>query len=755
MPNAPGKSSTRRAAIKAGRPDSLRQWWDLRRADGTLASLWIALCFAAGAMAIMSLRSQVIPFRPGQYVSHDVVARADFVYLDHDKLADARERARTETAHIYRPAEPDPLTTIEQKLLDLPKRVAGMDEAQLPVDLRGAVQGSSLTRLREAGATDAARAAYDDRVSAMIGAIRKLGLVIVPDESRPLEVDRIIQLTQGPAIRGDSTYSPRMRDELQGRVQKAIDSAFSGALNPTVTELFFRWLTPTHAQDDEATALAARAAAEAVPHSAGQRRYAANQVVVPRGEINDKDWQLLKAESTAFADVSPTAGWLSTFGLGLLVLVVTGMLAAYIVHYQARIVRNHARAISMAAMMLAMLLVAQLSGISPQPYFIFSLAPSLLVAMIMAIVYDRRFGVGIGMLHAILVAVALREDVNFLLIVLAGVITGAMLLDEIRTRSKLIEVGGAAAVAMMLATAAAGLLRGDPEQFILKNCLHAGGAGLGTGFVVLGILPFIERIFRITTAMTLLELADVTHPLLRRISDEAPGTWNHSLQVAAMSEEAAEAIGANALMCRVGSYYHDCGKINKPEYFVENQHDGVNRHLNLSPSVSLLIIIGHVKDGIELAKLYNLPTSLFPFIQQHHGTTLVEFFYDRACRQNDPNLHEVSETQYRYPGPKPKSREIAIVMLADVCESAARAMTDPTASRIESLVAEMSRKRLDDGQFDECDLTMRELELVKRSLIKSLLGIYHGRIAYPGARSGTDQAPAAEPNEPPAAAKSA
>jgi hypothetical protein len=231
--------------------------------------------------------------------------------------------------------------------------------------------------------------------------------------------------------------------------------------------------------------------------------------------------------------------------------------------------------------------------------------------------------------------------------------------------------------------------------------------------------------------MTLLELADVSHPLLRRISSEAPGTWNHSLQVAAMAEEAAEAIGANSLLCRVGCYYHDCGKINKPEYFVENQHDGVNRHLNLSPSVSLLIIIGHVKDGIELAREYNLPTSLFPFIQQHHGTTLVEFFYDRALRTSDPDLHVVSETQYRYPGPKPKSREIAITMLADGCESAARAMVEPTASRIESLVEEMARKRLDDGQFDECDLTMRDLELVKRSLVKSLLGIYHSRIAYP------------------------
>jgi cyclic-di-AMP phosphodiesterase PgpH len=205
--------------------------------------------------------------------------------------------------------------------------------------------------------------------------------------------------------------------------------------------------------------------------------------------------------------------------------------------------------------------------------------------------------------------------------------------------------------------------------------------------------------------------------------------------VATLAEEAAEAIGCNALLCRVAAYYHDVGKIHKADYFVENQGDGENRHLNLSPSVSLLIIVGHVKDGVELAREYNLPTSIIPFIQQHHGTTLVEFFYHQAMtRQGQPgaeNEAAVAETQYRYPGPKPKTKEIAILMLADAAESACRAMTDSAPARIEAIVHELAMKRLLDGQFDECDLTMRDLEQVERSLIKTLLGIFHGRIAYP------------------------
>jgi putative nucleotidyltransferase with HDIG domain len=257
---------------------------------------------------------------------------------------------------------------------------------------------------------------------------------------------------------------------------------------------------------------------------------------------------------------------------------------------------------------------------------------------------------------------------------------------------------------------------------------------LAVGFVVLGILPFIEKTFRITTSMTLLELADASQPLLRRLALDAPGTYNHSYQVATLAEEAAEAIGANALLCRVASYYHDIGKIHKADYFVENQAGGENRHLNLSPSVSLLIIIGHVKDGVELAREYNLPTSITPFIQQHHGTTLVEFFYHQARTRQNPegeDRPEISEMQYRYPGPKPRTREIAIVMLADAAESACRAMGDPAPARIEQLVHDLAMKRLLDGQFDDCDLTMRQLEQVEKSLMKTLLGIYHGRIAYP------------------------
>jgi putative nucleotidyltransferase with HDIG domain len=396
-----------------------------------------------------------------------------------------------------------------------------------------------------------------------------------------------------------------------------------------------------------------------------------------------------------------------------------------------------------------MLLVSQLAGIGSNSLFIFATAPTILAAMILTIAYDQRFAIGVATIHAMVVTAALDQNLGFFFILWAGVLTACYLLDDIRTRSKLIEVGGTAAIAMILVNAAVGAMQFEPLNYIAATSLHVGAGGLFAGFIVLGILPFIEKAFKITTSMTLLELADASQPLLRRLALEAPGTYNHSLQVATLSEAAADAIGSNSLLCRVGSYYHDIGKINKPDYFVENQMDGENRHINLSPSLSLRIILSHVKDGVEMAREYALPTSLLPIIQQHHGTTLVEYFYHQAVNQQDPQSSdappEVNDAEYRYPGPKPKSKESAIVMIADAVESCCRAMSEPTPARIESIVHELAMKRLHDGQFDESDLTMRDLERIERSLSKTLQGIYHGRIAYPSTSAVTSgpAAPAA------------
>jgi cyclic-di-AMP phosphodiesterase PgpH len=261
------------------------------------------------------------------------------------------------------------------------------------------------------------------------------------------------------------------------------------------------------------------------------------------------------------------------------------------------------------------------------------------------------------------------------------------------------------------------------------------------GGFILFLLPVIERAFNVTTGMTLVDLRDPKQPLLKELQFRAPGTYNHSLNVAAVAEAAADAIGCDSLLTYVGALYHDVGKMNKPEYFVENQVGSTNKHDKLSPAMSLLVVVGHVKDGMELAREFELPSKIQQFIEGHHGTTLVEFFYHRARQQAlkgkdgqelDPeDTYVPDEFEYRYPGPKPRTKEVAILMVADAVESAARAMTDPTPSRIDALVRTIANKRLLDGQFDDCELTLKELHIIVESISRTVTSMYHGRIAYP------------------------
>jgi putative nucleotidyltransferase with HDIG domain len=255
-----------------------------------------------------------------------------------------------------------------------------------------------------------------------------------------------------------------------------------------------------------------------------------------------------------------------------------------------------------------------------------------------------------------------------------------------------------------------------------------------------GLLPIVERCFSCITDVSLLELADGSHPLLQELVRRAPGTYTHSMTVATLAEASAEAIGANPLLVRVGSYFHDIGKMLKPQYFIENQ-TGENRHDSLEPALSTLVIIGHVKDGIALAQQYHLPRPIVEFIAQHHGTTLVEYFYREAMRISRAEAQARHEGQaaadlescFRYPGPKPQSREQGVLMLADAVESTSRSLANPTPSSLRKLVHDLLMKRLLDGQFEQSGLTLTELHVIEETLCKSLIALFHARIKYPEA----------------------
>ena len=335
---------------------------------------------------------------------------------------------------------------------------------------------------------------------------------------------------------------------------------------------------------------------------------------------------------------------------------------------------------------------------------------------------------------ALLLAVSIGHDFDQTLVSMATVFGAILALQDVRSRGKLLAVGFVAAAVAFLTSLGVGTLSGQPWKMLLENGLMLMLWSIIAGSLMTVLLPTVEKIFGVQTDLSLIELGDPAHPLLQELIRRAPGTYNHSITVASLAEAAAESIGARGLLVRVGAYFHDIGKMLKPGYFIENQGQGDNRHESLMPAMSTLVIIAHVKDGADLGRQNKLPESIIDFIQQHHGTTLVEYFYRQASehKKKDPESSEVDESTFRYPGPKPQTKEAGVLMLADAVESASRVLKEPTPSRIENLVEELSMKRLLDGQLDECGLTLEEVHMIGESLVKSLTAVYHGRVKYPG-----------------------
>lgn len=506
-------------------------------------------------------------------------------------------------------------------------------------------------------------------------------------------------------------------------------------------------LEPTYSFSSVLTEQAKEAARQSVKER-NEDRNAGVVLAQPGDNVTQSLKDTVQAEEAAYlAARSPIERWLPRAAmLGLMTIVASG-LWVYFFAYCPRVVRNPMRGAVLTVLLLLCLAASVSSSLLWPDIVIGSLTfPVLFAATVLAIAYDQRFALAMGVVMALLVVVMLKLPLATTVIVIVGVAAGVMQLREIRSRSKLVIVGTYAGLAMGATAAVVGLavkpvLAEGVAQTVVIDALAAITSGFFTGLLVQGALPVIEKLFNVTTAMTLKELNDASHPLLQRLAHEAPGTYQHSLRIADMAESAAESVDADALLCRVGAMYHDIGKTNKPSYFIENQAGGPNKHAKLSPAMSLLIIVGHVKDGVEMAREFALPGVIRHFIESHHGTTLVEYFFHEAKKQTEAeDKPSPSEFEFRYPGPKPQTREAAIMMLCDCVEGAARAMDEPTATRLENLVKTMASKRLMDGQFDDCDMTLQDLSRIENALTKSLTAMYHQRIKYPEDKKLSDTA---------------
>jgi hypothetical protein len=358
--------------------------------------------------------------------------------------------------------------------------------------------------------------------------------------------------------------------------------------------------------------------------------------------------------------------------------------------------------------------------------------PFAVGAMLVRIVLNSEVALVFGVVFSLVMGFLFGNNLFLALFALVGSLTGGHWVRHCMQRTTLYRAGLRLSLVNVGMVVATQLIAG---RALDTQLLYKAGFGMAGGFIcallVTGLVPLVEVLFKYTTDIKLLELANMNTPVLRELMIQAPGTYHHSIIVGNLAEAAAETIGANPLLARVAAYYHDIGKIRKPLYFVENIGAQENRHDKLSPSMSALILTAHVKEGVDMAREHKLGQTLVDIIRQHHGTALIKFFYEKAKNQEDPEVQQVDERDYRYPGPKPQTREAALIMLADAIEAAGRTLTDPTPARIQGMVQKIINNIFIDGQLDECELTLKDLHNIAKSFNRILAGIFHHRVDYP------------------------
>ena len=449
---------------------------------------------------------------------------------------------------------------------------------------------------------------------------------------------------------------------------------------------------------------------------------------------------LLKLENmqTQTSDDQAIAG-----GMGVALVVLCILLITYLsfLHNHPRIVRNYNKSILfLASVLVIFLIIIKVSAILSQPmvlsvsnaFSVDSLTGAIPVAagaMVICLFMGFQIAVPVAFILSVFTAVLFQNQFEIFIYFFLSSLMGAYWTQNCRERKSLIRAGVKLGFLNLILVSVLNLYMGEFAGLkLLWDWAFAILGGISAGIVTLGITPLFEITFRYTTDITLLELANLDRPILKRLMLEAPGTYHHSILVGTMVEAAASEIGANPLLAKVCAYYHDIGKLKNPLYFIENQARGKNRHDKLAPSMSSLILISHVKNGVEIARKNKLGEVIVDTIRQHHGTSLISYFYEKAKQlKGEAN---VNIENYLYPGPKPQTREVGLVMLADVVEAASRTLENPTSSRIQGLVQKMINKIFSDRQLDECELTLKDLHKIARSYYQMLSGIYHHRIEY-------------------------
>jgi putative nucleotidyltransferase with HDIG domain len=447
-------------------------------------------------------------------------------------------------------------------------------------------------------------------------------------------------------------------------------------------------------------------------------------IIVNKGkEVTSQHIELLDAygllyESNGNIDVEFYAGY------GIIISICLAIMGLYIRDLDKKLWDSNST-IFLISLIAVMTLVMTIMAESISGYLIILPAGAMLVSILIS----TRVAIMTNIMMSILAGFLGGFDMQIVSIMLLSGILASSMVSRTHHRSTIILAGLAVSLVNFLIIFSVGILNREELSVLLYNGMFGAIGGILSAVFTIGTLPFFETAFDIITPVKLLELSNPNQPILRRLLIEAPGTYYHSILVGNLAEAAAEDIGANALLCRVGAYYHDIGKLKRPYFFKENQITKDNPHDKITPNLSALVITSHVKDGVEIAERYKLPSAVVRIIEEHHGNTLVAYFYYKAMKAE--GNEGVDEAKFRYPFRKPQTKEAAIVMAADSVEAYIRSLTEPTKDQVEQGVRKIIKDKLNDAQLDECDLTLKDIEMIGRAFVKVLAGIFHDRIEYP------------------------
>lgn len=699
MDNGAGKGQNRR---------KLRRRW---------AGPWRLVAFAVVYSIVLfaALVIQFLPSRyslnPGEVSPYDVKSPVKVTYVSRIQTDQERQRASASVPDMYKPI-PDVATTATTRANAALDHISQIRRDNSPT----ADQITQITDLKSA-------AINSDIATDIVGFDAIQWGHVVTDT---------VQLT-GRLMR--TRILPSQVEDVRAAIPEQLPPGLDAQQARVVTALVRDFVEPTMQVDAAATAAARQQAADAVPPV---------KVTIEKGETILRNGDIVTAGDLerlqAVGLRNPTVRWSSVLALALLVLALTAFLAIYVQLFQPSVASSPRRLLLLGVLLVVSIVAAKFTIPGRELYsFLF---PSAAVPMLLAILLDTELGLVATAVLAVLMGLATNGGLEMTAATLVAGGLGALAVHRLERINVLSLAAGAVALGNFVVVVAFQLLNSevDPQQLALYGFLSL-VSGVLSAVLTLGTVSFLGHIFGIATTMNLLELAHPSQPLFRRLLTEAPGTYHHSVVVANLSERAAAAIGADTLLVRIGGYYHDIGKLTRPYAFVENQMDGHNIHDDLDPYTSARFILAHVTDGLELATKYGIPTRIHDLIAQHHGTMLVQYFYRKASEGAD---QPVDESAFRYIGPRPQSREAAIMMLADGVEAAVRANRDHSSENIATIVDNIFRERIAGGQLDECELTLSDLHKIRAAFLTVLQSIFHPRIEYPAAISGPTMAVAGD-----------